>query len=83
MTNNFKHEQTGPYSNNSTYDCGNYGPTFGAGNDFYTNLSTEATVSLGYSYACRVGDLASDECIADFAGGYNPTMIELEVYAAE
>lgn len=83
LTNNFKHEQTGPYTENSNYDCGDVGPTFGAGNDFYTNLSTEATVSLGYSYACRVGDLGSTECANDFAGGFKPNMLELEVYAAQ
>lgn len=84
LTNNFKHEQTGPYyENNSTYDCGDSGPVFGAGFDFTTNLSTEASVTLGYTYACRVGDLDSTECLNDFAGGYNPNMIELEVYAAQ
>jgi len=47
------------------------------------NLSTDASVSLGYSFACRVGDVASAECLNDFAGGYNPHMIELEVYSAQ
>jgi len=83
LTNNFKHEQSGPYTNNSTYDCGNSGPTFGAGFDFSTNLSTEASVTLGYSYACRVGDAGSAECLNDFAGSYKPNMIEIEVYAAD
>ena len=83
LTNNFKHEQTGPYTDNSTYDYENYGPTFGAGNDYYTNLSTQATVGLGYSYACRVGELLSAECLNDFAGAYKPNMIELEVYAPQ
>jgi|KBSMisStaDraftv2_1062788.scaffolds.fasta_scaffold23895_2 hypothetical protein len=63
------------------FRCGNSGPTFGAGFDFYTNLSTEASVALGYSYACRVGDPGSAECRNDFAGGYKPNMIEIEVYA--
>ena len=54
--------------------------TFGAGFDFYTNLSTEAYVALGSSYACRVDE---PECLNDFAGWYNPNMIKLEVYAAQ
>ena len=82
LTNDFKHEQTGPWTDNSTYDCNTNGPTFGGGHDFYTNLSTGAYVDLGWSYACRVGDIGSDECRNDFAGGYNPSMTELEVYAA-
>ena len=83
LTNNFKHEQTGPYANSSTYDCATYGPVFVAANDFYTNLSTDVYVDLGWSYACRVGDIGSVECRNDFAGDYHPTMIELEVYAAQ
>ena len=83
LTNNFKHEQTGDYPNMETYDCYNYGPTFGAGHDFFTNLSTDAYVTLGSSYACRVGEPDSAECVNDFAGGPNPSMIELEVYAAQ
>lgn len=83
VTNNFKHEQSGIDTVNSVYDCGSYGPTFGAGWDFYTNLSTDASVAFGYTYACRVGELLSTECINDFAGAYNPNMIELEVYAAQ
>ena len=80
ITNDFKHEQTGPYTDMSIHDCGAEGPTFGAGNDFYTNLSTDAYVNLGWSYACRVGELASEECQVDFAGGARPNMVELEVY---
>ena len=83
MTHNVKQEQTGPAAGNSIWDCGSDGPTFGGGNDFYTNLSTEASVNLGWSYACNVGDISSDECINDFAGAYHPIMIELEVYAAQ
>lgn len=83
LANNFKHAQTGSYPDMSTYDCGYQGPTFGAGDDFFTNLSTDAYVYLGYSYACRVGAAGSADCLNDFAGAYNPNMIELEVYAAQ
>ena len=82
VTNNFKHEQNGPYGDASTYDCYDHGPTFGA-LDFWSNLSTDVNVQLGWSYACRVGDLGSYECINDFAGGQFPDLIELEVYAAQ
>jgi hypothetical protein len=82
VTNNFKHEQTGPATDSSIYDCVDHGPTFGA-LDFWTNLSTDASVQLGWSYACRDGDIGSVECLNDFAGGQFPTLIELEVYAAQ
>jgi len=82
VTNNFKHEQTGD-PGYAVFDCTSDGPTMGAGNDFFTNLSTDAFVNLGFTYACRVGDPFSEECINDFAGGANPSMIELEVYAAQ
>ena len=75
--------QSPDYPGNAIWDCGSDGPAFGAGNDFYTNLSTEATVNLGLSYACRVGEMSSDECINDFAGAYHPIMVELEVYFAQ
>jgi hypothetical protein len=83
FSNNFKHEQTDTYPDMSVHDCGTEGPTFGAGHDFYTNLSTDAYVNLGNSFICRVGDPGSEECINDFAVGSNPNMIELEVYAAQ
>jgi len=83
LTHDFKHEQTDTYPSMSVNDCYNEGPTFGAGHDFYTNLSTDAYVGLGNSYACRFGEAYSDECLNDFAGGPNPSMIELEVYAAQ
>jgi hypothetical protein len=82
LTNDFKHEQTG-YSGYAIYDCASDGVTFGGGNDFFTNLSTDAYVNLGYTYVCRVGDSSSDECANDFAGGRYPSMIELEVYAEQ
>jgi hypothetical protein len=82
VTNNFKHAQTGPFTDSSTYDCVDHGPTFGA-LDFWTNLSTDVNVLVGWSYACRVGELGSYECINDFAGGQFPDLLELEVYAAQ
>ena len=83
LTNNVKLEQTDTYASMSVYDCYSEGPTFGAGHDFFTNLSTDAYVSLGNSYSCRVDDPYSSECLNDFAGGSNPIMIELEVYAEQ
>jgi hypothetical protein len=83
LTNNFKHTQTNDYPGMSVNDCYSEGPTFGAGHDFFTNLSTDAYVSLGNSYVCRVGAVYSEECINDFAGGANPSMMELEVYAEQ
>jgi hypothetical protein len=82
LTNNFKHAMAGD-PGYAIYDCTTDGPTFGAGNDFSTNLTTEAFVNFGFTYACRVGDSFSDECINDFAGGRYPSMIELEVYAEQ
>jgi len=79
--NAFKHEQTDLYPGMSVHDCYNEGPTFGAGFDFYTNLSTDASVSLGNSFACPGDDF--DQCSRDFAGRLKPMMIELEVYSAQ
>jgi hypothetical protein len=81
LTNAFKHEQTDLYPGMSVHDCYNEGPTFGAGFDFYTNLSTDASVSLGNSFACPGEDF--DQCSRDFAGRLKPMMIELEVYSAQ
>jgi hypothetical protein len=86
LTNNFKHSQPTDYSYNyeySIYDCQPYGPTFGGGHDFYTNLRTDIHVNLGYSYACRVGSYGSSECHNDFAGAYQPLLLELEVYSEQ
>jgi TLD protein len=83
LTNNFKHTQTGDYASAqsySVYDCYSYGPVFGGGSDFFTNLKTESYTNLGHEYACRVGSYGSRECREDFAGNYNPLIIELEVY---
>jgi hypothetical protein len=81
VSNNFKHALTGS-PDLAVYDCLTEGPTFGAGNDFTTNLATDAFVNLGYTYACRV-DSTPDACANDFAGGAYPTMIELEVYSSQ
>ena len=84
LTNNFKHEQsgTGPYGFHSVFDCGNYGPTFGGGHDFYINLATTTYNNLGYTYACRVGTFGSTECRNDFSGTYQPVLVEVEVYSS-
>ena len=85
LTNNFKHEQTGTYgyyNQHSVYDCGTYGPTFGGGHDFYTNLQTTTYTNLGWTYACRVGSLGSSVCRNDFTGAYQPVLVELEVYSS-
>jgi hypothetical protein len=81
VSNNFKHELVG-LPDYAVYDCVTDGPTFGAGNDFTTNLATDAFVNLGVTYACRI-DTTAEECAADFAGGAYPAMVELEVYAAQ
>jgi TLD len=86
LTNDFKHTQsTFNYSNYeySIYDCQSHGPTFGGGHDFFTDLSMGIYVNLGYSYDCRVGSAGSSECHSDFAGSYNPTVVELEVYSEQ
>ena len=61
------------------YDCSSYGPTFGGGHDFYTDLRTSAYANLGYSYACRVGSFDSSECRDDFAEGFDCALVEIEV----
>jgi hypothetical protein len=81
VSNNFKHALVG-YPDYAVYDCLTDGPTFGSGNDFFTNLATDAFVNLGNTYACRV-EASPEECAADFAGGAYPVMVELEVYAAQ
>ena len=81
VTNNFKHEMVG-LADYAVYDCMTDGPTFGAGNDFFTNLATDAFVNLGHTYACRVDSLPN-ECVNDSAGSAYPMMLELEVYAAQ
>jgi hypothetical protein len=81
VSNNFKHALVG-LPDYAVYDCVTDGPTFGAGNDFTTNLATDALVNLGVTYACRI-DMTAEECAADFAGGAYPAMVELEVYAAQ
>jgi hypothetical protein len=80
LTNNFKHARTGSYVDYGIYDCPTSGPTFGAGHDFTTNLSSSIYVNLGYTYACRVGTVGSATCRNDFAGAYQPDIVELEVY---
>ena len=85
LTNNFKHAQTGIVASTDTYsvyDCSSYGPTFGGGHDFYTDLRTSAYANLGYTYACRVGIYGSSECWDDFAGGFDFSLVEIEVYSS-
>jgi hypothetical protein len=84
LTNNFKYVQGGGVEKSgaySIYDCYSYGPTFGGGHDFYTDLRSSSYASVGYSYTCRVGASYSEECQIDFAGARTPILIELEVYS--
>jgi len=81
VSNNFKHALVGA-QDYAVYDCLTDGPTFGAGNDFFTNLATDAFVNLGFTYACRI-DSSTEACVSDFAGGAYPQMVELEVYATQ
>jgi hypothetical protein len=84
LTNSFKHAVNPDYypgNPYAIYDCVSYGPTLGGGHDFYTDLATYASVSLGYSYICRVGTAGSDECAIDLAGSHLPLLAELEVYS--
>jgi hypothetical protein len=84
LTNNFKHTQFGgSLGSYSTYDCYSYGPTFGGGHDFYTDLRSSSYGNLGYSYACRVGSYSSPDCMLDFAGAVAPILVELEVYSEQ
>jgi TLD protein len=85
LTNNYKHTQTGIAGTTvySVFDCASYGPTFGGGHDFYTDLRNSAYTNIGYTYACRVGTYGSDQCRNDFAGPSQLSLIELEVYSSE
>jgi hypothetical protein len=71
--------QSGVYA---VYDNASMGPAFGGGHDFYTDL-TSGWANLGYSYACRVGERGQPSCHADFTGGYNFGIVELEVYTQQ
>lgn len=82
LTNSFRHGQFS--ATNAIYDCPNNGPVFGSGYDFQTNLKDSAAVNLGYTYACRVGTIATVQCISDFTGMPAPlALVEVEVYAAQ
>jgi hypothetical protein len=78
LTNNFKHNPI--VVDTFQYNHGSYGPTFGGGHDFYTNLSSSSYCNIGHSYACRVGTYGSATCRNDFCGQYNPVIYELEVW---
>jgi hypothetical protein len=81
LTNDFKHELTSSTAvANALYECGTYGPTFGRGHDFYTDLKSAVTFNLGSTYACRVGAAASATCKDDFAGA---PLVELEVWVEQ
>ena len=61
VTNAFKHGYPGwstvPYY---TFNNAYYGPTFGAGNDWYVHSQlTFGTCRPGYTYQCRIGALDS------------------------
>ena len=82
LTNSFKHFALNIRSSSSLYDCPAFGPTFGVGNDFTTNLRDQASSTLGYDYVCRVGS-GSPLCSTDYVGMAAPVaLVELEVYAA-
>ena len=86
VTNAFKHGFPGSssvpyYTLNNQY----YGPTFGAGNDWYVHSQlTMGTCRPGYTYECRIGTLDSATCNADFCGTPSGsdyyTLDELEVW---
>ena len=86
VTNSFKHDYPGSstvpyYIYNNQY----YGPTFGAGNDWYVHSQmTFGTCRPGYTYQCRVGAVDSAECNMDFCGTTTAsdyyTLEELEVW---
>ncbi|MCP3875653.1 MAG: hypothetical protein GY699_21170 [Desulfobacteraceae bacterium] len=78
LTNNFKHEYY--RNNNYQYNHSSYGPVWGGGHDFYTNLVNNSYCNLGYSYQCRTGAYGSVECREDFCGEYSPDIEELEVW---
>ncbi|GEJ58909.1 hypothetical protein AMYX_36500 [Anaeromyxobacter diazotrophicus] len=82
LTNAFKHGLVSSTSGYAVYDCVNYGPGFGGGQDFLTNLKDQVGLALGRTYACRVGAAASAQCDADYAGATYPVLTDLEVYAA-
>jgi hypothetical protein len=70
VTNAFQHSFPGsstvPYY---TLNNANYGPTFGAGTDWYVHSQlTMGTCRPGYTYQCRVGTVDSATCNADFCG---------------
>jgi TLD protein len=83
LTNNFKHTQILGSESYSTLHCAPYGPTFGSGHDFYTDLKSNVYTSLGNTYVCRTGSAGTNECNADFTGsgvGQNLQLMEMEVY---
>ncbi len=85
LTNDFRHGLLNGASASAyaLYDCPTLGPTFGMGHDFSTNLKDQASVSLGYTYACRTGS-GSPACSSDYVGMAAPVaLVELEVYAAQ
>lgn len=78
LTNNYKHSwyRYGYYQ----YNHNGYGPTWGGGHDFYTNLLSSSYCNIGYSYRCRVGSYGSSTCRNDFCGTYRPGIVNLEVW---
>jgi len=81
LTNNYKHTWPGVSSvSRWMFDHSSYGPTFGGGHDFYTNLSGNTYCNIGYSYSCRVGSYGSTQCRDDLCGTYQPTIEDMEVY---
>jgi hypothetical protein len=77
LTNAFRHAVIAPAV--AVYACPSYGPTMGTGHDFFTNLAS-ASCSPGAAFACRVGTSGSTECRNDLCGGYQPPIVDLEVY---
>src|SRR4029079_8432837 len=70
VTNAFKHSLPGSstvpyYTLNNKF----YGPTFGAGPDWYVHSQLlGGTCAPGYTYQCRTGAFGSTECNTDFCG---------------
>jgi len=65
------------YSGNAACDYPNYGPTFGGGHDIY--LAADWTTNQNY---CNKNSYDIGDCNS-FAGGYNFTVEEVEVYSLD
>lgn len=82
ITNNFRHSQTGQYTQYALFNSPSYGPTFGPGHDFYSSGDSGYT-NLGIGYNCRVGTYGSSQCQVDFAGANSFGFVEMEAFYAQ